>query len=272
MRKMCGPRVGSLVRAGCVLLLLSAALRVYPDMGIVGGLTHETTTTPGASYTGSITILNTGGSSLSARIYQTDYLFHADGSTLYDDPGTDPRSNAAWITVSSPRVTVPGGRTSTVSYSVAVPGSNQLTGTYWSMIMVEGQSEAPAAREGEFRIQTVVRYAIQVVTTIADTGRHELVFQNPRLIRDAGSSVVAADLANTGDVELHPSVWWELYDEAGARLMRKEADAPRLFPATSTRLKLDLGTLAKGSYRALIVADAGGEDLFGVSYSVEVSP
>src|SRR6185436_16838252 len=98
----------------------------------------------GETYTGRIIISNPTATPQSVRIYKTDYRFKADGTTYYEDAGTTMRSNANWVTLQAERVVVPARGDLTVPYSVKVPSSDSLKGTYWSAIMVEGAEQAPA--------------------------------------------------------------------------------------------------------------------------------
>lgn len=49
-----------------------------------------------------------------------------------------------------------------------------------------------------------------------------------------------------------------------------EAQAERIFPRASVRQAFDLGALTPGAYTAVVIADAGGEAVFGTRYTLEV--
>ena len=145
-------------------------------ISIVGGLTRETVVQPGKEYRGAIIVKNSSDKPEQIKIYQTDYLFHANGTALYGDPGKDPRSNALWIRVSPSRVRVEPRQSVTVHYAIAVPEKPDLSGTYWSMLMVETVVE-PVPETGRdmgrtptLGIRQVIRYGIQMITQIGDTG------------------------------------------------------------------------------------------------------
>ena len=76
------------------------------------------------------------------KLYQTDYLFSADGKNAFDAPGSQARSNAAWLQLNREQVTIAPDSVATVDYEVRVPGGAGLSGTYWSVVMVQ---ELPAA-------------------------------------------------------------------------------------------------------------------------------
>jgi hypothetical protein len=96
---------------------------------VIGELTQEKSVSCGSKYSGSLLIKNTGDTACKVRIYQTDYLFYANGTNIYGNPGGAPLSNAKWITLSSNYITVPVNETATVNYSVEVPPNKELRGT-----------------------------------------------------------------------------------------------------------------------------------------------
>ena len=87
------------------------------DVLIQGPLTHEKQALPGETFEASIDIQNNQDTPQDVKVYQTDYLFYADGRILYGDPGKIPRSNAHWISFSPKRLTIPPHDTVSVSYT-----------------------------------------------------------------------------------------------------------------------------------------------------------
>ncbi|HET6566508.1 MAG TPA: hypothetical protein VFG50_01000, partial [Rhodothermales bacterium] len=68
------------------------------QVAVVSGLSEEHTAQPGETYQGAIQVRNQTAESQEVRVYQTDYLFYADGTNVYGAPGSTRRSNASWIT------------------------------------------------------------------------------------------------------------------------------------------------------------------------------
>src|SRR5205807_6789964 len=121
-----------------VILIGGLPSRVTSQIAVVGSTVEERVAAPGELYTGTIVVRNTSRQDQPVRIYQTDYLFFADGTSHFDDPGTTPHSNAKWITPTVRSLLVPPASEMTVTYTVKVPSSDSLVGTYWSAVMVEG--------------------------------------------------------------------------------------------------------------------------------------
>lgn len=260
------------------LAVLFFAGGVTADVKLESEMTQQKQATPGERYRGSIVLRNPGEEPAEAKLYQTDYSFDADGQNQFGPPGQQQRSNATWIGLSREIVTVPANGTERVDYEVVVPTGNDasLSGTYWSMIMVEpiaaGSAEAAnALPERTTRVTQVMRYGVQVVTHIGESGESALVFDNPHLIEEEGARLFAIDVENTGQRWLIPNLWLELYEKNGTSLGKFEANgATRLYPGTSARFRIDLGGTPKGTYLGLVAADGDGDNLFGANVELTI--
>ncbi len=260
-------------RAAAYLVLLLAGASARADLSIDGDLAHEFAAAPGQRFEGVITIINAGGKPAQAKIYQTDYHFEAGGVNYFDDPGTRPRSNAKWISVAPKSVTVPAGQRAIVSFSVAVPNDPSLFGSYWSMIMVEEVNDASADPKARMSITQVVRYGIQVVTTIGATGVTDLGFQNARLFKEDGKDVFTVDARNKGDRLVKPEVSLELYDENGKSALKLVSGVFKVYPGTTFRYRFEFPAgLPKKPYKAIVFADCGDNLVFGANVNLSLKP
>jgi hypothetical protein len=247
---------------------------VGAGISVGGGLTHERVVRPGGSYEGVVTIINTGHEPEEVQIYQTDYRFTCEGDYFYDEPGRAARSNAEWVDFSPRLVAVPSEATVDVSYTITVPEEEHLVGTYWSLLMIEvggvnsGDTGAAKQDDVSLGINQIVRYGVQIVSHIADTGERRLDFLETRILRAGSERFLEVDLENVGERWLRPLVWAELYDDNGEFMGRFEAGKLRIFPGTSARYKVDLTEVPGGEYKAVVVADCGADDVFGATYLV----
>ena len=244
-------------------------------IAVLGGLSQEETAEIGKTYQGTIRIKNLGAAPQTVRVYQTDYRFFADGRNIYGEPGKDARSNAGWITFSPSLLTIPPEEEVAVNYRVAVPDDASLKGSYWSMVMVEGMGDAksqPAVTEkGETRIaiRHVIRYGVQLVTDIGGAGARSLKL-DARLVRADGKRLLQVDVHNTGERWLRPTLWAQLFDEKGQFVGKFNGARARVYPGTSVRKSIDLSAVPAGTYKALVVADADEDSVYGATYTLKL--
>lgn len=263
------------------LLLFIFSLHVsLAQVAVIGELSQEREVSPGTTYEGTIVVRNDLDESQEVKIYQTDYLFRFDGTNDYGEPGTVRRSNAPWITFNPSYLVIPPRAVATVNYNVVVPQTwkgETLHGTYWSMLMVEGipkgSPESAMRRPGtraQMGIQQTIRYGIQIVSHIENTGNAQVGFIGSQLIaRDDGSRVLQVDIENTGDRSIRPDVYVELFDEKGAPHGKFSGVRSRIYPGTSIRQAIVLTNIPKGTYRALVVVDSGGDDVVAAQYTLK---
>jgi hypothetical protein len=266
------------IRIICAALFFCLLIPYVTEAGvvIVGSLTREREAAVGESYQGVIFVRNPIEEPAEVKIYQTDYLFFSDGTSIYGEPGKIGRSNAKWISFSPHRLVIPPEDKSAVEYTVKVPDDETLVGTYWSMLMVEEISKSsPEASEPEkgrveLGVRQVMRYGIQMLTHIGDTGTRKIKFLDKKLIIQDGKTILQMDIENIGERWLTPTVWVELYNNQGGEAGRLESGKRRIYPSCSVRYKVDLTDVPKGKYKALVVADNGDEYVFGAKYDLGI--
>jgi hypothetical protein len=258
------------------LFLASLATAARAQITVVGGGVEEHAAHPGETYSGTLRLRNDGRETEEAKLYLTDYTFSADGTTRYAAAGSLPRSSARWVTFSPAQVRIPAGGEATVGYTVAVPAGAALSGTYWSMLMVEGiargSAESTASANARVRvgIQPSIRYGVQIATTLDGAGTPRVAFANARAFAAAQGKVLELDLANAGDVAYRPEIRVELFDDAGRKAGSFTSRRGLLYPGTSLRQTFELGAVPAGSYQALVVADTGGDQVYGAQYRLKL--
>ena len=258
----------------CCLLAMGAQPAFSSTISLPGGLTYSMALQPAGQAEGSIAVLNKADQPTMVRAYQTDYLFFANGTNKYGKPGSTPRSNARWITFTPEQFVIPAHDTTVINYTVQVPDDPGLTGTYWSMLMVEAVPDSSPLvapeKKNTVGITTVFRYGIQMVTEIGATGRRQIRFTDKQLITADDKRSLRLDIENNGECWLRPSVWAELYDQQGAFVGRLDAGRCRIYPGCSVRCAVDLSAIAPGNYQTLIVVDNGDENVFGARYDLGI--
>ena len=261
-------------------VVLAASFPARADIGITNGLTHERSALPGETYESSIIVKNFGSKAQSFKAYQTDYCFYSDGRQLYPEPGQKPRSNAKWITFYPQRLVLAAGESAVIKCVVKVPADKRLIGTYWSMIMVEpidaGQVEAKTAKTPDGRvklgIKEVLRYGVQVISNIGNSGKREIKFLGTKLVKEGQKKILQVDVENIGERWLRPVLVVELFAETKGSVRKYEGGKYRIFPASSVRYRVDLTNVPKGLYKAMIIVDNQDENVFGAEYKLQLTP
>jgi hypothetical protein len=253
-----------------LVLLLAPAKQTFADILISNGLTHEYRLTAGQKATGSIHLVNASKEIKSARLYQTDYFFNHQGESRYDPPGTLTRSNAAWINVSQLFVTLQPGEERVVEFEINLPSADTLKGTYWSVIMAEGlNAPDPGKVQQGISINTVLRYAVQIITHIEDSGERNLEFESMKLVGDADARNLEVNIKNTGERGLRPNMILELFNEQGLSQGFFRTDPKRIYPGTSAKFLVPVTGISTGNYSGVLIADCEDDYLFGTNISIE---
>ena len=261
----------SLLRS--IPLLASLAGVAGAQISVVGSTVEERSAAPGETYVGTIVVRNLTPEDQPVRIYQTDYLFSADGTSNFAEAGTTPRSNSRWITPTVRSLIVPSNSEMTVSYTVVVPANDSLVGSYWSTIMVEGAPNEAGRSSGgrpQVGIGSVTRYAVQVSTNIRDTGSRKVNFANSRFLTNPDDSTQSFELEvhNVGERAYRPALWIEVYDAEGTLKANARQERGLLYPGTSLKQAFALGKLAPGTYRAIVFADSGDDAVFASQFTL----
>jgi hypothetical protein len=256
------------------LALAAAPALAHGQIAVLGNGVEEHAAHPGETYSGTLRLRNQGSEPADARIDLRDYSFAADGSSRFDPPGSTPRSNARWVAFSPAQVHLAPGAEATVGYTVTVP-DGVAPGTSWSILMVttiaRGAPESAEPAGGRVRVglQATLRYGTQIATTVAGPAPR-VAFANAHAFAGARGKVLEFDVANAGDVAYRPELRVEVFDAAGQKVASLGSRRGLLYPGSSLRQRFELGALPPGTYQALVVADTGGDQLFGAQYRLQL--
>lgn len=254
---------------------LAHTVAVSAQISVPGSLLLERHSGQGESYGGVIPVRNSSGEPQEVRIYQHDYLPQSDGTSLYEEPGSSPRSNARWIAIGS-RIVVPPGRAVDVPFNVIVPPGLPVTGTYWSIVMIEAvppgspESSRPAAGPQERRVGLTTRFrtGVQIVTHVGGQVHRDARFGAPGVQSFGDTSrVLHFDLHNTGELGYTPALTLQLYTEAGDHVSTLKASRGMTYPGLAIRQRFELGRLPRGRYHAIVSADLGEDTVIGARYT-----
>ncbi len=227
------------------------------EIAVLGKLTHTQNAQPGEIYKTRIVIKNLGDQETEIKVFQRDYSYNSDGKQFFHEKGSLQRSNASWITYSPQQETILPGETTEVLCSIHVPDDRILVGTFWSLILIESSLSK--------------RYAIQIITNIALTGKVQVEFVNTSLVREEGNVFLHVDVKNTGERLLSPVLYVELYEEDGEFVGKVEAGTWRIYPESSVRYRAEVTHLPAGVYNAMILLDNLDEHVFGTEFLLDLT-
>lgn len=251
-------------------LLAAAPVAAHAQIAVIGSTVEEHEAAPGQRYEGTIVVRNLTNKPQPVRIYQTDYRFFANGTSHFDSAGSQLRSNASWVRPSAASITIPPSTDVNVTYTVNVPPTDSLRGTYWSAIMIEGAPTAPpAASAHEIGLGAVVRYAVQLATQLPTAGSRQVRLAKHAFVNDAaGTRTLEMTVENSGERAYRPNLWVELYDATGAQRARLEQQRGLLYPGSSLLQRFTFPSLPAGTYKAVVFADTGDETVSAAQYTL----
>jgi hypothetical protein len=255
--------------------ILSLSMCFFPffsfsNIVVLNGLTHENSVQPGESYRGTIVIQNASEENKSVRLYQTDYWFSYTGESRHDPGGSLERSNAGWISFNPELMDLAPNETAAVNFEVTVPGES-LSGTFWSALMVEGiVPPDTTGYSAGVTINTAIRYAVQIVTNIGETGIRDIRFLGLELEKQEKTTLLNVALENSGERMLRSALALELFDGEGNSAGVIKADRRKTFPGTSVMITLRLDGIIPGTYSGVLVADCDDDHVFGTGVSFEI--
>jgi hypothetical protein len=257
-----------------IILFLSVCI-CSANVVVVGALSIEKKVVPGEELKGFLTIRNDANDVSEARVFQTDYIFKYTGDAAYDKPGKNPRSNTSWITLNQEYVKLGPMENSQITYTVKVPDDPKLSGSYWSLIMIEPIEktikDAPKkdSKKIGLSINTVVRFGFQLTTTISDTGEKKLKITGKNVMTRDNKNYLEMDVENTGTLSIVPHPYAELFDQNEKFMGRFAGKARRIQPGCSVKFEIELPVPA-GSYKTLVVLDDQEDAVFGAEYTLDI--
>lgn len=253
------------------LVMVFLPIILFAGISVTSELTHEYYTETGKTISGKINVKNSGDKPEIMQAFIKDYLFYADGSNDYAEPGTKERSNANWIIISPQKATIDPKSSISIDYKINVPKNGDFNGSYWSMIMVEAIPEkTPESNKKSLGLSINTRFGIQIITNFGTNIEPEIKFIDTKLIDDGDKKYLKLDIENTGAITVRSEIKVEVYDMEGNFIELFEGDNKRTYPGTSVNLKCELSKLKKGKYKAIIMADCGNNNIFGANVNLEM--
>jgi len=209
----------------------------------------------GESMTGNIHVFNPQSNPIRIRISQADFTYNANQENHFLEPGKYHRSNADWIRFTRIH-TIQANQSIFIPYTITVPNRIALEGSYWSVFIIEEDIDL-IPRPDEMLV--AMRYVIQIINTIENTGNLDLAFKDVIFNHDSLSMI----LHNTGTVLINAVIRIDIFDANTELVSRYTFTENRVYPELERRFRFQIQSLNRGNYYAIIVVDCGDNRIFG---------
>ncbi len=252
-------------------LLGSLASSSFASVVVTNGLTHKHQVQSSATEKGIVILKNIGTNPERILVYFNDLKVGCNSEQLdVAEPGSLERSNSSWIKVGLQERLLQPGEEYPLQYNIKTPDS-RLEGTYWSLLMIEVKKPIDTASNSYgVKVNSNIRYAVQIITDFGTQEATNVSFNNVELAATSQGKSLIIQLSNNCNKLVIPSVKLEIYDSNGELLFEKKADTKKLYPTQCRNFALPVNELPLGKYQAVLVADCGQAEYFGMTLNLEV--
>lgn len=237
---------------------------------VLSGLTNTHGTDVGSQISGEVQLKNIGDTEERILVYLNDLVQDCHSQASYQPAGTHSRSLGNWIELSTSEKVLAANEEYTLKYNITVPDDQELSGSYWSLIMIEiAEPIKEDNLEYGIAMNSKIRYGIQVITDIGSSDAVDLQFSTVRLEKTEEGHVVIATAENLSEYLVTPTVVLELFDNKGGTVVKSEVPFKKVYPGSCKEFEVPIQKIKKGNYDALLVADYG-KDLYGTNLQLEL--
>lgn len=239
-----------------LLFLVFTQSLIYSNVVIINGLTHVHQSKSGALISGVIQLRNTSETEQRIVFYLNDMVQECGKETVLTPKIINSRSLFNWFTTSvNERVLAPK-EDFELLYTINVPNEDNLLGSYWGVLMVEIEKPIKEDQlEHGLKLESKVRYGIQIITDINTFKIPELEFNNIEFKDEANEKLILVDVQNNGVFVAQPDLYIELFNKEGVRIKRDEVRLKKVYPNSCKLFSFDVTDIPPGSYTATIAAD-----------------
>jgi len=251
-----------------VLIILLIINSSYGSIVILNGLTHIHQTNHGSAITGKIKLRNDSNTPEKVLVYKEELILACGVEGDFSNTTTHPRSLSPYIITNLNEKELLPNEEYDVNYTISLP-ANLSNGSYWTVLMIEGADPVVTNDNSGLKINSKVRYAVQI---IADHGSYEngnLNFVNVK-VKNLASEKKMVDvlLKNEGNFSTKTKVILEIYNEKKQKLKVLESYFKRIYPQKCNSFEIEVSGLAKGKYEGILIAD-NGTDLLASNVEIE---
>jgi len=249
-------------------MVIGSSGQLWSAVFISGPLDHDFELAQGTKLEGTITLVNPDNQDADVKLYQVD-MADCGKTTTCSAPGTAIRSNALWVSLGdADYVTLKPRETRDVKYKIAIPMDRELHGTYWSIIMVEPVKPAVIDKQEGFKLDAIIRYGVQIITSIGDETNWNIDVIEKSIEVQCDQRVFKLSVENSGTRAFKAPVFFQMFSKAGENIMKVKTLARRIFPDSSIQFLFNIpNEVAPGQYQILLFLE-NDDDFVGVEYDV----
>jgi len=242
---------------------------------VLNGLTHIHDTEKGTTVTGEIILKNIHQEKEQRFIVSLKDLWQdCKGITHYLDINESERSLGKWISFNVTEKILKPKEKYVLTYTITIPKEFDLSriknGSFWSIVMIEIAEPIKESYEQGVKINSKIRYGIQLITNIGERENTEIEFANVDISKNKNKYDINVKLQNKGVFMVQPTLVLEVFDESGGSVKKIEATFKKLYPDSCKDFKISFSDLPPGVYDGVLVADYGG-DMYGVNITIDVT-
>jgi len=247
-----------LIRALAVLMLISGAHA--SEIG-VSPSRLDLQATPGSTATESIDLISNSDKAEHVTVHVVDWTLSPSGKLQFLGNGSVEYSSRAWLQPEATALDLPPHATVPFRFSLNVPSSQKLNGTYHAMVIFDVGAGTPVSK-GNVQMSVTTAIGVAVYVSIAGTQLPKARLSDMYL---GDSGALAMIVSNEGNTILRISGVVEFRDRAGKTVATRNLDDIPVLRGSQREIDVTLPkSLGSGFYVALaLLHDREGAALSG---------
>jgi len=237
---------------------------------VLNGLTHVHESKSGKVISGVVKLKNTKDVEQRILVYFNDLFQNCGEETVLTSELSHERSISKWLSTEVNEYVLQGKEEYELVYTVNVPDDSTLNGSFWGVLMLEVEDPIKEDQlEYSVKLQSKVRYGIQIITDINAKTKSELDFFDIKIDKEEGiSKTINLEVQNLGEFYVQPTIVLDVFNESGEKAKNLEVKFKKIYPGHCKIFSLDISDLPKGAYSGVLVADYG-EDMYAIDIEFE---
>jgi hypothetical protein len=253
------------------LLISLFYLPASAGVAILNGLTHTHSLVQGQKTTGKVQIRNESAKPARVIIYKQDLIAVCGQEVNYLNPNGFEHSLSPYLTTTVDEKLLGPNEEYVLFYTIELSSEQQLKGSFWSVLMIEGADPIKEDKSEGLKINSVMRYAIQIIGDVGTEESTKLGFEDIKVKTiENESQIVTLRLKNEGFFSNKVKVILEIYNQEGEKIKTLEGTSKRIYPQGCNEFEIELKGIKKGKYEGILIAD-NSKDLFGANLSLEIN-